>query len=182
MTIYFYGDKNTYGEFSNFYPCEFSVRARDVFSDNDESLDAELLDKTISVYTSEQAIMWMKAVLMNDGETASSIEYEKSPKECKLLGRNVSPFDNNKWELWRQKIAEYVLTRKFTSSKQSKQLSSLLQSTESHVLAEAAGNDRIWGIGIDKQKALKGANWRGENILGKALMTVRDKLNNPDSN
>ena len=32
------------------------------------------------------------------------------------------------------------------------------------------------GIGISKQRALEGANWKRDNILGQALMTVREGI------
>ena len=174
MTIYFYGEKDLYGEFSNFHPSEFQVCARDIFSDK-ERIESELLDKKVTVYTSEQAIMWMKGVLMNDSQTALQIENAKSPKECRRLGRKVTPFDDDKWKLWREEIAVYVLTKKFTSSAH---LFSVLESTKGQDIAEASRNDRIWGIGIDKTNALEGMKWRGENILGKSLMTVRDNMEN----
>jgi ribA/ribD-fused uncharacterized protein len=175
MTIYFYGENNLYGEFSNFHQSEFQVCARDIFSD--EEIESELVDKTVTVYTSEQAIMWMKAVLMNDSQTAVLIENAKSPKECKRLGRKVTPFDDDKWKLWRENVAVYVLTKKFSSSAH---LFSVLQSTKGQDIAEASRNDSIWGIGIDETKALKGIKWQGKNILGKALMTVRANMENFD--
>ena len=50
--------------------------------------------------------------------------------------------------------------------------------TGSAVLAEASPYDRVWGIGIDEEKAKKCgcSRWRGENLLGFALMEVRDEL------
>ena len=39
--------------------------------------------------------------------------------------------------------------------------------------------DRIWGIGlsINNPKSLDKNQWRGQNLLGKVLMRVRDTLN-----
>ena len=42
--------------------------------------------------------------------------------------------------------------------------------------AEASPVDRIWGIGIDADSARAGEPWRGENVLGKALMKVREEF------
>ena len=36
--------------------------------------------------------------------------------------------------------------------------------------------DTIWGIGITENEAKNGKPWRGQNLLGKALMYVRDDL------
>ena len=41
---------------------------------------------------------------------------------------------------------------------------------------EAAKNDRIWGVGIGVEEAQAGKKWRGCNILGEALMSVRAQL------
>ena len=51
-------------------------------------------------------------------------------------------------------------------------------STGNAILAEASPYDNIWGIGIDRETAMKESveQWRGENLLGFALMEVRDWL------
>ena len=48
----------------------------------------------------------------------------------------------------------------------------------SAVLAECAVKDRIWGIGLSMQDPdrLERTKWRGENLLGYALMMVRERL------
>ena len=170
MPLYFYGQDRKYGEFSNFYPCAFQLCAREVFN---EEINSKMIDKTITVSSSEQAIMYMKAVLMNDSESALLIENANSPSESKRLGRNVTPFDDDKWKVWREDIAVYVLTKKFSSSEH---LLSVLKNTHGQDIAEASANDRIWGIGIGIKQAMGGVKWRGKNILGRALVTVRDNL------
>ena len=46
------------------------------------------------------------------------------------------------------------------------------------MLVEASPVDRIWGIGMvaSNEKAENPLLWRGQNLLGFALMEVRDKL------
>jgi hypothetical protein len=172
MPIYFKRERDHYGEFSNFYMCEFRICAREIFVDVE--FDSELVDKTITVYSAEQAITWMKSILMTDTETALLVERTFSAKECSRLGREIAPFDDDKWIRWREEIALYVLTEKFSSSEH---LHSALQNTKGQSLAEASAHDRVWGIGIGKRQALKGMKWQGENLLGKTLMTVRENLN-----
>jgi len=54
----------------------------------------------------------------------------------------------------------------------------LLADTNDNILAECAVNDKIWGIGLsmtdpdrfDRKK------WNGHNLLGYALMMVREKI------
>ena len=45
-------------------------------------------------------------------------------------------------------------------------------------IVEAAPNDKIWGVGMDKTDANISipALWKGTNILGWALMEARDKF------
>ena len=57
-----------------------------------------------------------------------------------------------------------------------------LLKTGSKTIVEAASNDRVWGIGISVKQAQRGAKWRGENLLGEALMQVRDELRAADAN
>ena len=53
-----------------------------------------------------------------------------------------------------------------------------LLSTGDAILAEASPYDKIWGIGLGRAEAKKGTveQWQGENLLGCALMEVRDWL------
>ena len=53
-----------------------------------------------------------------------------------------------------------------------------LSATGSKVLAEASPRDRIWGIGMSAshEHAARPSRWRGLNLLGFALMNVRDQL------
>ena len=46
------------------------------------------------------------------------------------------------------------------------------------VLVEASPRDRIWGIGMgaSNENATNPARWRGQNLLGFALMDVRYQL------
>ncbi len=53
-----------------------------------------------------------------------------------------------------------------------------LLSTGDALIAEASPYDGIWGICLDRETAMKGTveQWKGENLLGCALMEVRDWL------
>ena len=161
MVLYFYGQYNSHGFLSNFYPATFIITANIIG-----------LSQEIEVNSAEKAIMWLKALLMGDLNSASSIANESNPSICKKYGRNVKPFDNAKWHDNRDKIALEVLTLKF----QHPDLKKLLLQTNLEILAEASPTDKIWGIGISSAAALKGEQWNGENILGNTLMKVRTNL------
>ena len=51
--------------------------------------------------------------------------------------------------------------------------------TENRTIVEASPYDKIWGVGLleDDPLILDEKNWKGLNLLGKALMEVRSKLN-----
>ena len=163
MVVYFYGHgpKSKYGYFSNFYPSKFLITAH-IINRSEE----------ITVYSAEQAIMWLKALLMNDNYHVNIIANEKSPAQCKKYGRKVSPWNQAKWEEYRDKIAFEVLKLKFEDS----ELKKLLLATKNETLAEAAPYDKIWGIGLNVSEALKGTTWNGENVLGNTLMLVRKNI------
>ena len=97
--------------------------------------------------------------------------------EIKALGRGVLGYDDHYWNGMRQVIVYEGLVAKFS---QNKDLKERLLDTGNGMLAECAVKDRIWGIGLsmtdpDRHDMLK---WRGQNLLGYALMMVRAKLSN----
>jgi predicted NAD-dependent protein-ADP-ribosyltransferase YbiA (DUF1768 family) len=56
-------------------------------------------------------------------------------------------------------------------------LKSLLLATEERELTEASRFDRVWGIGFDAQQALVTLREKwGQDLLGTALMNVREKI------
>ena len=77
------------------------------------------------------------------------------------------------------KLMTERLTAKFG---QNVELQEFLLSTGDAILVEASPYDRISGIGIGCEEAMGGGveQWRGENLLGCALMQVRDYLRETD--
>ena len=61
---------------------------------------------------------------------------------------------------------------------QNEKLKAFLQSTGDQILVEASPEDKIWGIGLydNHPDARTPAEWRGLNLLGFALMEVREGL------
>ena len=61
---------------------------------------------------------------------------------------------------------------------QNEDLKNKLKDTKDCILAECAVKDRIWGIGLSMTDPdrLDKAKWKGQNMLGYALMIVRSKL------
>ena len=59
-----------------------------------------------------------------------------------------------------------------------KELKKQLKETKTAILAECAVKDRIWGIGLSMKdlKRFDITQWRGQNLLGYALIEVRKRL------
>ncbi|CAF3365828.1 unnamed protein product [Rotaria socialis] len=142
----------TASPFSNFHLCKFS--------ENDIEFD-----------TSEKYIMYHKAKLFNDNETATSILQVRHPAECKAFGRSVKNFDEKLWVQNRARIFSDGLYLKFTQDDRMKQA---LLKHEGSLLVEAAKDDCIWGVGLDENNPLikDRSNWKGLNLLGYVLTDV----------
>ncbi|WP_210212496.1 NADAR family protein [Mesorhizobium sp. M2A.F.Ca.ET.042.01.1.1] len=99
----------------------------------------------------------------------------RRPKQAKELGRKVKGFDGARWDREKNGI---VVEGSFQKFSQNKNLGAFLLATGDKVLVEASPVDRIWGIGLaaDDEKAANPLQWRGENLLGFALMQARDRL------
>lgn len=154
--VCFHNPSEENGYLSNWYLCKFIVGNKEFSS-------------------LEQFMMYQKAICFKDTVIASQILNTSDVSDIKRLGRCVSGYDENYWNGIRQIIVYEGLLAKFS---QNQDLRNMLLNTGDAVLAECAVRDCIWGIGLsmndpnrmDRQK------WRGQNLLGYALMKVRDKL------
>ena len=61
---------------------------------------------------------------------------------------------------------------------QNKDMLDFLKNTGDKILVEASPCDTIWGIGMsERDEGVEDPhNWKGSNLLGFALMEVRDEL------
>jgi ribA/ribD-fused uncharacterized protein len=125
--------------------------------------------------TAEHFMMWSKATLFDDHETAERVLGAATPKEAKALGRQARNFDQATWEAKRYDIVVAAGGHKFG---QHDDLRAFLLGTGDQVLVEASPRDRVWGIGLGKNNpaAHDPAQWRGLNLLGFALGDVRNVL------
>ena len=125
--------------------------------------------------TAEHWMMAKKAELFNDNEVLVKIIKANSPAEAKKLGRQVKNYDDKLWLANRYEIVKQGNYHKFS---QNKDLKTFLINTKDRVLVEASPVDPIWGIGMatDHKDILNPEKWRGLNLLGFALMEVRDEL------
>lgn len=123
----------------------------------------------------EQYMMYQKAVLFQDEETAKQILATDNVGKIKALGRSVKNYDDIVWNGMRQVIVYEGLLEKF---RQNSELKEMLLATKQDILAECAVQDKIWGIGLSMkdEKRLDMSEWKGQNLLGFSLMKVREVL------
>jgi ribA/ribD-fused uncharacterized protein len=129
----------------------------------------------IEYKTAEHWMMAEKARLFGDAETLAKIIACQSPAEAKKLGREVQNFEV---ETWKEKCFDIVVQGNICKFSQNKDLKEFLLNTKERVIVEASPRDPIWGIGlgINNPNTENPENWRGTNLLGFALMEVRDSL------
>lgn len=142
--------------FSQWYPCVF-----------------EVLGKTFN--SSEQYMMYEKAILFNDYQSADKILCTSSAKKQKELGRGVKNFNESTWTDFCRKIVYEGNKFKFL---QNPNLLQKLLGTEDSFLVESSPFDAIWGVCLSKEsnEIHNIHNWRGKNWLGCVLTLLRDDI------
>ena len=129
----------------------------------------------ITYASAEHWMMAEKARLFGDEAVLAQILAAKTPGEAKKLGRTVRNFVP---ETWQEACFEIVVAGNYHKFSQHPDLQTYLRQTGDRVLVEASPVDPIWGIGLaqDDPAALDPTRWKGTNLLGFALMVVRDQL------
>jgi hypothetical protein len=129
----------------------------------------------IEYKTAEHWMMAQKARLFKDQHHLNLILACSSPAEAKKLGRQIANFDT---ALWDQHKYAFVVEGNYHKFFQNAKLLAFLLNTGERVLVEASPVDNIWGIGMAKNEEdiYNPTRWKGENLLGFALMDVREQL------
>ena len=156
--VFFHNPDEENGYLSNWYLCSFK-------------------DSENSYTSTERYMMYKKAILFNDLDTAKKILSTSSVSKIKSYGREVKNFNE---EIWDNNKMNIVTEGNYLKFSQNDSLRKQLLETGDTTLAECAVKDTIWGIGLSMTSSLRfdKSNWRGENLLGKCLMTVRERLKN----
>lgn len=126
----------------------------------------------ITYPTAEHWMMAKKALLFEDEEQYQNIIATGSPEKAKKFGRTVKNFDAR---IWDQKAYELVVAGNLHKFSQNEALKTFLLATGNVVIVEASPFDKIWGIGTNAHET-DPSKWKGLNLLGFALMEVRDQL------
>jgi ribA/ribD-fused uncharacterized protein len=129
----------------------------------------------ISYQTAEHWMMYQKAKLFEDEAIAKKVLESKTAAEAKKLGREVQNFDPITWDKHKYSLVKQGNLHKFG---QHESLKICLHNTAPRILVEASPYDTIWGIGLaaNAPEAANPTLWKGQNLLGFALMEVRDEL------
>ena len=129
----------------------------------------------ITFSSMEQYMMYKKAECFKDKDAAEKILATDDVAQIKALGRLVTDYNESYWNGVRQIVVFEGLLAKFS---QNEDLKERLKSTGNDILAECAVRDRIWGIGLSMKDPdrFETDKWNGQNLLGYALMMVREKL------
>ena len=126
----------------------------------------------------EQYMMYNKALTFpGNKKLARKILSSSDPAHIKSLGRQVQNFTESGWK---KKRMDIVIDGNYAKFTQNDELKNALLNTGDNVLAEASPYDTIWGIGMSSTdpSAKNPQQWKGLNLLGKALMIVRGHLVN----
>jgi hypothetical protein len=159
--LHFWGHKGTPGStgphvLSQWWPAPFAVDG-------------------VAYPTAEHYMMAEKSRLFDDEAALARVLAASSPGAAKAAGREVRGFDDARWAASRFQIVTAGSLAKF---EQNATLGAYLLATGDKVLVEASPVDRVWGIGLarDDAAASDPQRWRGENLLGFALMEARRVL------
>lgn len=123
--------------------------------------------------TAEHWMMAQKALLFDDSKAFEKIIQTEKPNDAKKLGRTVLNFNE---EIWNEHRFDVVKTGNVHKFNQHPLLLDYLLGTGDKIIVEASPVDTIWGIGMSQENkdATNPHHWRGLNLLGFALMEVRD--------
>lgn len=158
--VYFWKPEEEHGYLSPWYHCQFK--------------SVEPNGSTFTYQNTEQYMMHRKGLLFAPNSSAThEILKTTSPAELRSLGRRIPNFDDAAWT--KQKIS-IVTMGNYLKFSQDPGLKGLLLGTGSRELVEANPYDRVWGVGYNaKDASANHARW-GENMMGKALMSIRKAI------
>ena len=154
--IYFYCEYGDYGYMNNFFICNF------VF-DN------------ITFSSSKQFFVYMKAKTFepNNIELHKKIFEEKDPIKISNLGRQVENYSDLIWKNIKYEIMVQGLKLKFG---QNLELKLKLLITGDKILYDCTDSNKMWNIGCNIFEICITNNYHDSNLLGKALVEVRNWL------
>lgn len=154
---------------------------KDIFSNHYRSPVPFSLPKhekeKIKFYTGEHFMMYEKAVLFEDTDTANKIVKVWNPNDAKKLGREVKNFDPKVWDEHKKDIVRSICYTRLIYDNNLRNIAlDYRESGKSFV--EASPYDKIWGVGLSEtdERILDPRNWKGQNLLGECWDEAIDTL------
>ena len=125
--------------------------------------------------STEQYIMYRKCMAFGDEKSAAAVMKTADPAKQQEIGRCAKNYIDSVWKAMRQSVATVGLLEKF---RQNEELRNKLLDTGDAYLVECARLDKAWacGRGLDEEERFDASLWTGSNILGFALMEVRNMI------
>ena len=126
--------------------------------------------------SAKQAIAAELAKVFNDQENLQKIMIADTPEEVNYELDDV-PGDENQAK-WNDNIKQLLYDVNIAKFNQYPELVTRLLETKTAVLGAYIPNDNLIGIGmsLDNIQSKNPINWTGQNLLGKALMDIREKF------
>eukprot|EP01084_Bolivina_argentea_P140749 247386_1 len=134
----------------------------------------------VKYFSLEQFMMAQKAKIMGDDESFKKILNVSGDNDgsvtCKILGRGIKPWDENKWNINKEDVCFHGNYNKFAQNNELK--IKLLSYDTKKVFVDGWKGNKIWGVGIDiDDKTIEDKkNWKGQNLLGIVITKVRDQI------
>ncbi len=127
--------------------------------------------------SAQQAIYAELAKAFNDTESLKQIMLADTPDEITYSLDDVPGDSESNETKWNDLIKQYIYDVNIAKFNQYPELLSRLLETKNATLGAYIPNDNLIGIGIslDNFQSKNPINWTGQNILGKALMDIREK-------
>ncbi len=129
----------------------------------------------------EQYIMAQKALLFGDHDTYDKIMRTTDNIELLRLGKNIHNYDHHEWEQHRMDVVDEAY---YFKTLQNRHLCDELLASGNVPIIYAHPKDLTWGVGVSSRDpdVTNAEKWKGRNILGKALMHVRDLIRDRERN
>ena len=132
-------------------------------------------DNGVKYLTSEHFMIGKKALLFNDKATFDKVLKTIQPCDVKVLGKKIKDCDE---DIWCEKCFNIIVHGNYHKFNQNHKLKEWLSKTGEKVLVQASPMDSLLGIGLSEEdsRSLTVKEWRGKNLLGFALMKVREMI------
>ena len=156
MMIKFWKQSDEWGVFSNWYKIPYFVPPMG-----------------LAFTCVEQGMVAAKALAFRDWGKVGLIMDEEHPRKIKEHGRTVWNYDDEYWSKIRYNV---VYTHCYYKWAQNPEVQEALKKTEDYPIVEASPLDKVWGVGLraDDPRIEDHSKWRGQNLLGKIWMEIRE--------